>query len=247
MELYYIRHGQSVNNAHWKEPGYREHPDAPLTEAGVEQARLLSEHVRAKDALEGDSRDDNLNRRGYRFSRLYTSLVARAVATSAPLARATGTPWAAWKEIHEVGGIFGRDETETLVELPGHPRSFFERNYPELALPAALGEAGWWNRPFETDEERQPRADRFFRELLERHGDREGREPERVAIVSHGGFFNHLMRAMLELPWRQGAPGREAWFILNNCSISRFDIRKDGIMIQYLNRVDYLPDDLVTG
>jgi broad specificity phosphatase PhoE len=34
MELYFIRHGQSVNNAGWGDPTYRENPDPPLTEIG---------------------------------------------------------------------------------------------------------------------------------------------------------------------------------------------------------------------
>ena len=36
-------------------------------------------------------------------------------------------------------------------------------------------------------------------------------------------------------------------FLLNNCSISRFDIPKNNIMVSYLNRVAHLPSHLVTG
>jgi hypothetical protein len=38
-----------------------------------------------------------------------------------------------------------------------------------------------------------------------------------------------------------------SWFIINNCSISRFDIFADEITIGYLNRTDFLPDHLITG
>ena len=46
-----------------------------------------------------------------------------------------------------------------LKGLPGRSREWFEANYPELHLPASLNGTGWWNRPFEAEEERQPRAD----------------------------------------------------------------------------------------
>ncbi|WP_345322876.1 hypothetical protein [Candidatus Villigracilis proximus] len=39
----------------------------------------------------------------------------------------------------------------------------------------------------------------------------------------------------------------KSWFLLNNCSISRFDIRKGEIMISYINRTDHLPAHLITG
>ncbi len=39
----------------------------------------------------------------------------------------------------------------------------------------------------------------------------------------------------------------KSWFILNNCSISRFDFRKDEIWINYINRTDHLPAHLITG
>ena len=45
MELYFIRHGQSMNNAHWNNPAYTESPDPALTELGLEQARHLSESL----------------------------------------------------------------------------------------------------------------------------------------------------------------------------------------------------------
>jgi hypothetical protein len=52
---------------------------------------------------------------------------------------------------------------------------------------------------------------------------------------------------MLKLSWRQGAYGMKSWFQLNNCSISRFDIRKDEILISYINRTDHLPAQLISG
>ena len=65
-------------------------------------------------------------------------------------------------------------------------------------------------------------------------------------FVSHGGFFVHLVCVMLDLPWRQASNGLESWFLLNNCSLSRFDINKKEVTICYMNRTDHLPDHLIT-
>ncbi|GAB4492107.1 MAG: histidine phosphatase family protein [Anaerolineales bacterium] len=248
MELYFIRHGQSQNNAHWSEPGYIESPDPALTDLGREQAQWLAEFLSARHDIRPHASWNVHNRHGFGFTHLYTSLMERAVHTAAPTARALGLPFIAWPEIHEGGGIFSREDKANPVGLPGKPRSYFERHFPELQLPPNLDESGWWQcRPFEEEEAREARARKFLADLLERHGDREGQPEQRVAIVSHGGFFMHLMCAMLKLPWRQAAHNLTSWFLLSNASISRFDINHDGLTICYLNRVDYLPDHLITG
>jgi 2,3-bisphosphoglycerate-dependent phosphoglycerate mutase len=247
VQLYYIRHGQSQNNANWGDDSYQQSSDPRLTDIGREQAQLLADFLSANQGLQESNGWDVHNRHGFGLTHLYCSLMERAAHTAAPIARSLDIPFAAWPEIHETGGIFSREEDTRLTGLPGKPRSYFEQHFPELALPADLDERGWWNRPFETDEERQPRANRFLADLLARHGDREGQAEHRVAVVSHGGFFMHLMCAMLKLPWRQAAHNLRSWFLLSNCSISRFDFRKDEVFICYLNRTEYLPPNLVSG
>ena len=247
MKLYYIRHGQSQNNAGWGDDTYQPSSDPALTGNGHEQARLLADFLKNNQPIRANSGWDVHNRHGFGLTHLYCSLMERAVHTAAPIARALEIPFAAWPEIHETGGIFSREEKTRLVGLPGKPRSYFEQNAPELSLPDHLDESGWWNRPFETDEERQPRADRFLADLLARHGDRDGQPEQSVALVSHGGFFMHLMCAMLKLSWRQAANDLRLWFLLSNCSISRFDISQTELTICYLNRTDHLPAHLVTG
>ena len=134
----------------------------------------------------------------------------------------------------------------SIQGLPGKSRAYFEQYFPELCLPDHLNGSGWWNRPFETEEECHMRAKTFLADLLTRHGDRAGRPENRVAIFSHGGFFIHLMCAILDTPWRQGALGMQSAFVLNNCSISRIDFDEDGIKFAYINRTDHLPDHLIT-
>jgi len=246
MELYFIRHGQSVNNANWNNSDYEESPDPTLTENGYEQARLLAEFLKKKQTITNDQEWNSQNRYGFGLTHIYTSLMERAAFTAAPIAQALDIPLIAWKEIHEEGGIYSREDKANVRGLSGRPRSFFMENFRTITLPDDLDETGWWNRPFEAEDERQPRADQVFADLLTRHKDQEGQPEHRIALVSHGGFFMRLMCAMLKLPWRQAAHGLKSWFALNNCSISRFDIYREEINIAYLNRTDYLPDHLIT-
>jgi 2,3-bisphosphoglycerate-dependent phosphoglycerate mutase len=246
MELYFIRHGQSQNNANWNNTDYQESPDPALTEIGLEQARLLAEFLKKNQTISNDKVWNIQNRYGFGLTHIYTSLMERAVYTAAPVAKALDLPLTAWKEIHEEGGIFSRGDATNIRGLPGKTRSFFTENFPTMTLPEELDETGWWNRPFEGNEERQPRADQVLLDLLARHKDREGQPIHRVAFVSHGGFFMRLVGAILKLPWRQAALGMRSWFILNNCSISRFEFHQEEINLAYLNRTDYLPDHLIT-
>lgn len=246
MELYFIRHGQSMNNANWDKQGYEESPDPTLTEKGHQQASLLADFLKRNQKITNDRDWNSQNRYGFGLTHIYTSLMERAAWTAAPIARALDIPLIAWKEIHEEGGIYSRDDKSNLSGLPGKPRSYFVENFSVLTLPEDLDERGWWNRPFEAEEERQPRADRVFAELLARHRDQEPRPEHRVAFVSHGGFFMRLVCAILNLPWRQASLGLRSWFLLDNCSISRFDIRGNEITMAYINRTDHLPDHLIT-
>ena len=248
MQLYYIRHGQSINNANESSPEYMQHSDPFLTEVGIEQTEILAKYLKEKQHITNDKVWNEQNQYGFGLTHIYTSLMERAVATAAPIAHALETvPFSAWTEIHEEGGIYAREKEDRFNGLPGKPRSFYEKNFPELKLPDGYDESGWWNRPFESDEERQLRADKVLVDLIARHGDREGQPEQRIAFVSHGGFFVRLISAMLKLPWRQGADGMKSWFFLNNCSISRFDIHKGEIMICYMNRTDHLPERLISG
>jgi 2,3-bisphosphoglycerate-dependent phosphoglycerate mutase len=246
MELYFIRHGQSVNNANWNNQDYEESPDPTLTENGLEQARLLAEFLKKKQTITTYQEWNSQNRYGFGLTHIYTSLMERAAFTAAPIAQALDLPLIAWKEIHEEGGIYSRETQSKMKGLSGRPRSFFMENFRTITLPDDLDETGWWNRPFEAEDERQPRADQVFSELLARHRDREGQPEHRVAFVSHGGFFMRLVCAILKLPWRQASLGLRSWFLLNNCSISRFDIRGKEITFAYVNRTDHLPDHLIT-
>lgn len=251
MQLYFIRHGQSVNNAGWGNPDYKEQPDPALTEIGIEQAKLLADFLERNQQITKPEEWNIQNQYGFGIMHIYASLMERAVHTASYTAGKLKIPFEAW-DIHESGGIFSRDgihgraDAIMLKGLPGSPRSFFESNFPTFQLPESLDETGWWNRPFETEEECQIRAEHIWRELFSRHSDKKGKPEDRVVFVSHGGFFVHLMSAILDMPWKSASHGLHSWFLLNNCSISRIDVRDEHVSICYLNRTGHLPAHLVT-
>jgi 2,3-bisphosphoglycerate-dependent phosphoglycerate mutase len=242
MQFYFIRHGQSENNLLWLRTGAGQgrSEDPDLTSVGRQQAQRVARFLKRVDPAVADDfyGRDVQNVTGFGLTHLYTSLMLRAVATGTMIAQALGLPLVGWKDLHETGGIFLDDgDSGERVGLPGKNRAYFESHFPNLALPDDLGDEGWWNRPFEEYEDRPLRAQRVLRELLERHGGTD----DRVAVVSHGGFFYHLLRVVLSLP-EDDAP----WLSMNNTAITRIDFDKERVSLCYLNRVDFLPRELIT-
>jgi 2,3-bisphosphoglycerate-dependent phosphoglycerate mutase len=240
MQLYFIRHGQSQNNALWEQTQDVKSfiVDPELTDIGHRQAKFLADYLKQHNPHGGNLEWDPQNTTGFGITHLYTSLMLRAVQTGTQIARKLELPLVAWIDLHERGGLV-LDELphEDPVGYPGPNRQFFEVNYPQLLLPGELGEAGWWNRPWEDQEQRRERAARVAKELLEKHGN----TTDRVALISHGGFFIHLMAALFGFPDNDGW-----WFLLNNTAISRLDFFSKEIQLVYHNRVTHLPFSLIT-
>jgi 2,3-bisphosphoglycerate-dependent phosphoglycerate mutase len=240
MQLYFIRHGQSTNNQLWLRPSSSEKrcEDPELTKAGRQQASAVARYVSQAPSSTNAPEFDHQNIGGFGITHLYCSLMVRAVATGTAISQALDLPLVAWQCIHEGGGIYLDDpETGDRIGRPGKNRSYFGEHFPELILPESLDGDGWWNRPFEEHEQRYTRARRFLDKLAERHGGTE----DRVAMVSHGGFYNYLLKELLELPQRNGY-----WFSLNNAAITRIDFGPEDVRLVYFNRVDFLPRDLIT-
>jgi 2,3-bisphosphoglycerate-dependent phosphoglycerate mutase len=240
MQLYLIRHGQSENNHLWANTGSNEgrHEDPELTAVGRQQAALVAGFLLRGDPAWADKAFDPQNVAGFGITHVYCSLMVRAVATGAVIAGALGLPVMGLRSAHETGGIYQIDpETGEPVGLPGRTRSYFELHYPTLRLPESLDENGWWNRPREEDDEILPRAQRVLGMLLTQHGNTD----DHVALVTHGGFYNYLVSALLGIPAE-----RRCWFGLNNAGITRIDFAPDRIRLVYMNRVDFLPVTLIT-
>lgn len=238
MQLYFIRHAQSTNNALWDATqsncGRNEDPD--LTPLGREQARRLGEFLRTGSPRGGYTQDHSTP--GFGLTHLYCSLMSRSIQTAWPVSQITGLPLEAWIDLHEEGGMYKEDEaTGERRGRPGKPRSYFEQNFPGVILPDRLTEDGWYDgRPFENDEERPLRARRVLQTLLEKHGNTQ----DRVALVSHGGFYNHLLRTILF------APVPHVWGVMFNTGITRFDFNPEFTDLIYMNRTDFLPAEMVS-
>ena len=81
------------------------------------------------------------------------------------------------------------------------------------------------------------RAQRFVHDLMERHGSTD----DRVAVVSHGGFYNLVLAVLLGIQADNGF-----WFGLNNTGITRLNFVPEGIGLAYTNRLEHLPAELIT-
>ncbi len=239
MHLYFIRHGESENNALWARSGSSNGRDVDpeLTERGHRQAELMAKFVSQPwiEPNPGTYDDRGYNR--FEFTHLYSSAVLRAVETATYVSKATGLPLHVWRDWHEAGGMYLENETGEPIGQAGRTRAYLQERFPDLHIGDEVGDTGWWNRPYETREERLPRARRVLADLLQKHGDSD----DRVAIVSHGAFYNYVMRAVLGIP-----DDIRMWFVLCNTAITRFDFMEEPAVV-YHNRFDFLPDALVTG
>jgi 2,3-bisphosphoglycerate-dependent phosphoglycerate mutase len=247
MQFYFIRHAQSVNNRIYLETGASNGrlADPPLTDIGLQQAACLADFLSRGDPDLPDNLEHQYNGWGFGLTHLYSSLMERAAQTATAVADKLDMPITAWPEVHEVGGVWLPDVASgERIGKPGHNRDYLSERYPRLRLPDSLGAAGWWSRPYEAVEERPQRAQRVVEQLLARHGGTD----DRVAVVSHGGFYNNFLYVLLNLSATADivpAAG-QVWFNLGNTAVSRIDFVEEYARIVYLNRADFLPRELTT-
>jgi 2,3-bisphosphoglycerate-dependent phosphoglycerate mutase len=231
MRVFFIRHGQSINNYLWSVNGndLNRDEDPELTELGLRQADLTASHLwKMQKVLEPDNR----------FTHIYCSLMIRAIETGRRIARKLHLPLLGSDLICEVGGIHLRNPLTGEKEgLPGKSRGYFEERFPDLILPDSVDETGWWNRPYETREEALVRAESFIKFLTQRHK----ASNDLVLVISHGEFFVRFMNRLLSMKEIEGL-----WFSMNNTGISSIHFDTGESRVEYLNRTDHLPIDLIT-
>jgi 2,3-bisphosphoglycerate-dependent phosphoglycerate mutase len=223
-----IRHGQSTNNLLWETTGSEagRHPDTPLTEIGHRQAALLAEHVHAVLP--------------WRVDALYTSLMARAVQTAAPIAAALDLPLIGRTDLYEVGGPFDLDPvTHERVPHPGASADELRGISDRLVLPDGVNGSGWWSGPVE-DEGNDPvdRAYRLVTDLRATH------QPDAtLALVSHGYFSQFLFREFM------GIDSMPGWVEIHNTSLSLYEDTPEFANCHALriNWTPHLPESLVTN
>ncbi len=242
LQLYFIRHGQSTNNAIMEDFGRDDYLvnrvlDPDLTDIGEEQAKLAGELL--AQPLEQKGFDPH-NRNGFGITHLYCSLMTRAVKTGTAISKEIGVPLVAWPEAHETGGVFDSDIQDgepVFIGRPGKGKSYFEQEFPELIIPEDLSETGWWNKEKEPRENYPKRARAILDRLIEEHDGKQAR----VGMITHGGIFARILSTLFDIQ------AEHYWFLMNNCAISRIDIHEEGrFTLMYMNKVDYLPDDLIT-
>lgn len=256
MQLYLIRHTQSFNNDLYARTGgsVGRQADPPLTPVGHRQAELLAAFLAGAPADTGGNIPHPAgtyqlrhNRHGFALTHLYCSLMTRAVQTGGYVASATGLPLVGWPDVHERGGLHLIDEvTGEDVGISGPDRAWFNARFPGLVLPGTVDDGGWWNRPPETLIEAVGRARLVWSRLLERHGETD----DKVAIITHAGFFQSLMIALLSDADSLSSTCLEnavMGFGMSNGSVSRFEIGDREVIARYINRVEFLPDELITG
>ncbi len=256
MQLYFIRHGQSTNNAlpdDFEDNGSHNRSEDPdLTPRGILQAQITGEALAHQDTSQPIphtpyGNKDFQNRLGFGLTHLYSSLMVRAVHTGTIISERLGLPLTANIDMHECGGIYLQKEVENhkVIEiLHGKGRSWFSRHYPNLQFTSPVTEDGWWPGG---KEDYPPRLERAFR-VLEFLKDRHAGTDDRVGIITHGSFFAILFRAMFKLDLHILRSADQPYrLIYNNCGITRIDILNSRFFdLVYLNRTCHLPNDLIT-
>lgn len=241
MILYIIRHAQSVNNALANQADRV--CDPPLTELGLRQAELVAQHLARGVSLElsvGVSDEDTTTYKdtGYGITHLYCSAMHRSIQTAQPIARALGLKPEIWIEVHEHGGIYlDHGGSEGIVGYGGLTRSQIMADFPDYVLPELITEEGWWTGKQEDWPTCLGRSLKVAEVLRDRAA-----TSDRVAIVTHGGFIDGLLKALLNQ-----LPSPHYFFSHFNTAITRIDFQRDGFLeIRYLNRIGHLPADMVS-
>ncbi len=256
MQLYFIRHGQSTNNAlpdDFEDNGSNNRSEDPdLTPIGIRQAQLTAEALAFQDPSfkiqhtpYGDG--DFQNRSGFGLTHLYSGLMIRAVHTGTIIGDRLGLPLTAHVDMHECGGIYLQKEVNNkkIIEIMhGKGRTWFAENYPKLQFVSPVAESGWWPGG---KEDYLPRIERAFR-VIEFLKNRHAGTDDRIGIITHGSFFSIIFRAFFKLDLHILRSADQPYrLVYNNCGITRIDVVNPRFFeLIYLNRTCHLPNDLIT-
>ena len=245
MRLYFIRHGQSTNNAlghlSREEVELLRSHDPELTDIGVQQAERVAQFL--KDAVDMPHPDPE----PFAFTKIYVSPMIRALNTAKPIVEALNMQAEVWTDIHEIGGLFKADAEDNVTGFPGLSCHDFAERYPDYILPDNITDKGWWdvNQPRETPDQFMARAIRVVLKLRKM-----AHTNDRIVLVAHAAFLDSLMKALLsQLPMHPD----KLFYNHYNTGITRIDFAEskystspEHIRLHYLNRVDHLPPELRT-
>lgn len=163
MELYLIRHAQSMNNAR---PEQDRVEDPPLSDIGHQQCIHLAKWIPS-----------------LKLTRLVTSPFLRTLQTTDHIVRSLRLRPEVRIDLHEQGGCVSGPTRDVFSGRPGMTRSQICSQFPEFNIAPNIGCNGWWgSKPFETEDVAQQRATRLLaRAVVELAGTQ-----ARVAYVMHG-------------------------------------------------------------
>ena len=246
MQLYLLRHAQSVNNALVDHPNSHQ-PDASLTELGQRQAQHLADYLKAH--AEPDRcvdmmawRYQNQAELGFQFDQIISSPMHRALQTTKPIAAALGAPVTVWGDLCERGGVF-HDKGGQINGLPGLTRTQIANEFPAYDLPPRISEKGWWRGGQESKEASRLRVVDLVNRLHAYSVENWYRQ--KILLVTHAGLMDAMIKALMGN--LNPATDTENLYFFYNTSLSRFDwIKGHGIGVRYLNRVDHLPPDIIS-
>jgi len=129
-----------------------------------------------------------------------SSPLLRALATAHIIAeRIDHRPIEVWPDLRE-----GADD-----DYRGCSRAELRSRFPRVAVHADMPDEGW-AYPGDTRERFAARSQRMLDLLTTRFG-----VDDRVVVVTHGGFANHLLRAIARIP-----PDAPVWFEMANGALT---------------------------
>ena len=114
MELFLIRHGQSLNNFL---PQEQRVEDPPLTDLGHQQAVLLAEWIESAG-----------------ITRLISSPFRRTLETAEYVRRTTGLRPEIWIDLHEQGGCVAGPTPDCMVGRPGMTHGQISADFPGFQI-----------------------------------------------------------------------------------------------------------------
>mmetsp|Transcript_57510 Transcript_57510/g.136822 ORF Transcript_57510/g.136822 Transcript_57510/m.136822 type:complete len:287 (-) Transcript_57510:241-1101(-) len=249
MRFYFIRHAESQNNKRELDDvssNAKAHegrsPDPDLTDRGRMQAKHCALALRplTQDATPQD----------HRVKWVYSSLMRRSLQTAQPIAEALGVPIRGKANIHEEGGVFAGERSESVgAEVKpadirhGMKRAEVEELIPGIELGDDVDESGWWRGGRETEDEVFKRAADVAAWMHELAAKMEGTAGAAV-VVSHGLFLARLFVALLHCQ-PLGSSASVPAFLSMNCSLSVLDILGGRVSVCAINSVEHLPPGTV--
>jgi len=237
MRLFYVRHGQSINNHMYikNQSYFGRVADPEITEKGYRQMQHTAQYLnKVLDLINFSEKKESIKKNN---SYLYCSLLERSIQSGEIVSKIMGLPLVANEHIHENGGFFDYyEETDERIGRAGPSKKEILERHPSLVLSDDGNVEGWWGKSFEDAAQSRARAKIVLAEVLLKHPE----QNDNVIWISHEDFYNTFMQVLL------GIERDDVWFKLNNGALTQIEFNKYGFTFIYENYYGFLPEDLIT-